>query len=134
MMFRWISSVPRRDPDGEALYVVDGHAAGVLLIAARDDTGAGLYRVAGDAPGPPWTGRWGRPPAAQAIPGSPRWWSGCTARAYTHITADSIRVLGGIGFTWEHPAHLYFRQARSSAVLFGTEPQHRATLADRLGL
>jgi alkylation response protein AidB-like acyl-CoA dehydrogenase len=43
-------------------------------------------------------------------------------------------VLGGIGFTWEHPAHLYFRQARSSAVLFGTEPQHRATLADRLGL
>jgi hypothetical protein len=51
MMFRWISSVPRRDPDGEALYVVDGHAAGVLLIAARDDTGAGLYRVAGDAPG-----------------------------------------------------------------------------------
>jgi hypothetical protein len=45
MMFRWISSVPRRDSDGEALYVVDGHAAGVLLIAARDDTGAGLYRV-----------------------------------------------------------------------------------------
>jgi alkylation response protein AidB-like acyl-CoA dehydrogenase len=44
------------------------------------------------------------------------------------------QVLGGIGFTWEHPAHLYFRQARSSAVPFGTEPQHRATLADRLGL
>ena len=43
-------------------------------------------------------------------------------------------MLGGIGFTWEHPAHLYFRRARSCAVLLGTETQHRATLADRLGL
>ncbi len=57
----------------------------------------------------------------------------CSA-AYTHITAEAIQVLGGIGFTWEHPAHLYFRRARSSAVLFGTETQHRAALADRLGL
>ena len=57
----------------------------------------------------------------------------CSA-AYTHITAEAIQVLGGIGFTWEHPAHLYFRRARSSAVLFGTQAQHRAALADRLGL
>jgi|GEM_PF-3883404 len=57
----------------------------------------------------------------------------CSA-AYTHITAEAIQVLGGIGFTWEHPAHLYFRRARSSAVLFGTETQHRAALADRLGI
>ena len=35
----------------------------------------------------------------------------CSA-AYTHITAEAIQVLGGIGFTWEHPAHLYFRRAR----------------------
>ena len=34
----------------------------------------------------------------------------CSA-AYTHITAEAIQVLGGIGFTWEHPAHLYFRRA-----------------------
>jgi alkylation response protein AidB-like acyl-CoA dehydrogenase len=37
--------------DGEALYVVDGHVAGVLLVAARDAGSAGLYRVAADAPG-----------------------------------------------------------------------------------
>ena len=57
----------------------------------------------------------------------------CSA-AYTHITAEAIQVLGGIGFTWEHPAHLYFRRAASSAVLFGTESAHRSALADRLGL
>jgi alkylation response protein AidB-like acyl-CoA dehydrogenase len=57
----------------------------------------------------------------------------CSA-AYTHITAEAIQVLGGIGFTWEHPAHLYFRRAASSAVLFGSESAHRAALADRLGL
>ena len=57
----------------------------------------------------------------------------CSA-AYTHITTEAIQVLGGLGFTWEHPAHLYFRRARTSAVLFGTETQHRAVLADRLGL
>jgi alkylation response protein AidB-like acyl-CoA dehydrogenase len=55
------------------------------------------------------------------------------AAAYTHITAEAIQVLGGLGFTWEHPAHLYFRRARAAAVLFGTKAQHRAALADRLG-
>ena len=216
--------------DGEACYVVDGHVAGVLLVAARDEGGAGLYRVAADAPGltrtvmpvldatrkltrlgfsavpahplgPAGSGtaalarvldtavvalaaeavggaeqaldlavsharqrvQFGRPIGsfqaikhkcadmlvalegarvaldgallATADSGVAALVAGlqCSA-AYTHITAEAIQVLGGIGFTWEHPAHLYFRRARSSAVLFGTEAQHRAALADRLGL
>jgi alkylation response protein AidB-like acyl-CoA dehydrogenase len=32
---------------------------------------------------------------------------------------------GGIGFTWEHPAHLFLRRARSGAQLFGSSRQHR---------
>ncbi len=216
--------------DGEALYVVDGHVAGVLLVAGRDEGGARLYRVAADAPGltrtamsvldatrnltrlgfsgvparplgPAGSGaaalgrvldtalvalaaeavggaeqaldlavshakqrvQFGRPigsfqavkhkcadmfvalegaraaldgallgagdPGAAALVAALQ----CSA-AYTHITTEAIQVLGGIGFTWEHPAHLYFRRARTSAVLFGTETQHRAALADRLGL
>lgn len=39
-----------------------------------------------------------------------------------------IQVLGGIGFTWEHEAHLYFRRAGASAALFGGPDAHRATL------
>ncbi|HEX9978165.1 MAG TPA: acyl-CoA dehydrogenase, partial [Acidimicrobiia bacterium] len=41
---------------------------------------------------------------------------------------------GGIGFTWEHDAHLYFKRAKTDELLFGTPARHRAVLADRLGL
>jgi acyl-CoA dehydrogenase len=49
-------------------------------------------------------------------------------------TAEYVQLHGGIGFTWEHPAHLYVRRARSGAVLFGTADQHRTRLAELLGL
>ena len=57
----------------------------------------------------------------------------CSA-AYSKIAGDAIQVHGGIGFTWEHPAHLYFKRAKSSEVLFGTPAYHRDRLALRLGL
>jgi alkylation response protein AidB-like acyl-CoA dehydrogenase len=50
------------------------------------------------------------------------------------IAADTIQVHGGIGFTWEHDAHLYFKRASSSRLLFGTPKAWRARLADTLGL
>lgn len=46
------------------------------------------------------------------------------------VTAATVQVLGGTGFTWEHDAHLYFRRARASAVLVGGARLHR----DRLGV
>ncbi|WP_413802607.1 acyl-CoA dehydrogenase family protein [Streptomyces iranensis] len=49
-------------------------------------------------------------------------------------TAEYVQLHGGIGFTWEHPAHLYVRRARGAEVLFGTADQHRARLAERVGL
>jgi alkylation response protein AidB-like acyl-CoA dehydrogenase len=36
---------------------------------------------------------------------------------------------GGIGFTWEHPAHLYLKRAKADSVAFGTSDAHRASLA-----
>jgi alkylation response protein AidB-like acyl-CoA dehydrogenase len=53
--------------------------------------------------------------------------------AYRRAAAASIQVHGGIGFTWEHDAHLYYRRARSSDVLLGDAPTHRQRLADQLG-
>ncbi|WP_413104327.1 acyl-CoA dehydrogenase family protein [Streptomyces sp. Inha503] len=50
------------------------------------------------------------------------------------VTAEYVQLHGGIGFTWEHPAHLYVRRARAAEVLFGTADQHRARLAERVGL
>lgn len=49
-------------------------------------------------------------------------------------TAEYVQLHGGIGFTWEHPAHLYVRRARGAEVLFGTADQHRARLAGLVGL
>jgi alkylation response protein AidB-like acyl-CoA dehydrogenase len=57
----------------------------------------------------------------------------CSA-AYSKIAGDAIQVHGGIGFTWEHPAHLYFKRAKASEAMFGTSAYHRDLLAARLGL
>lgn len=51
-----------------------------------------------------------------------------TGDAFTRAASSAIQVLGGIGFTWEHPAHLYFRRAKSSEVLFGTARTNRMQL------
>ncbi|MBL7495055.1 acyl-CoA dehydrogenase family protein [Frankia sp. CNm7] len=54
--------------------------------------------------------------------------------AYLRVAADTIQVHGGIGFTWEHPAHLYFKRAKADALLFGAPAAWRGRLADRIGL
>jgi alkylation response protein AidB-like acyl-CoA dehydrogenase len=42
---------------------------------------------------------------------------------------ECVQLHGGIGFTWEHPAHLYLKRAKASAAAFGTPGAHRAALA-----
>jgi alkylation response protein AidB-like acyl-CoA dehydrogenase len=54
--------------------------------------------------------------------------------AFSKIAGDAIQVHGGIGFTWEHPAHLYFKRAKATEAMFGTPAFHRDLLAARLGL
>jgi alkylation response protein AidB-like acyl-CoA dehydrogenase len=56
------------------------------------------------------------------------------SEAYFHCAAENIQIHGGIGFTWEHDAHLFFKRAKSSQLLFGDPAHHRAVLANRLGL
>jgi len=56
------------------------------------------------------------------------------SEAYLHAAAENIQIHGGIGFTWEHPAHLYFKRAKTSQHLFGDPAYHRRLIADRLGL
>ena len=54
--------------------------------------------------------------------------------AYFHAAAENIQIHGGIGFTWEHDAHLYFKRAKSSELLFGDPTYHRELLAQRIGI
>jgi alkylation response protein AidB-like acyl-CoA dehydrogenase len=65
---------------------------------------------------------------AAAVAGA---WS---AQTYTHAAKDNIQIHGGIGFTWEHDAHLHLKRAKSDELLFGTPVRHRARLADLVGI
>ncbi len=220
--------------DGTKMYVLDGHTAEIIVVAARTDAGVSLFHVAGDAEGLSRTalstmdqtrkqaklefagtpakligadgGGWaalermldlaavalaaeqvggaqmcldmsveyakvrvqfGRPIGSfQAIKHkcadmllevesakSAAYYAGwCAAElndelpstaslakaycseAYFHAAAENIQIHGGIGFTWEHPAHLYFKRAKSSELLFGDPTYHRELLAQRIGL
>jgi len=56
------------------------------------------------------------------------------SEAFFKVAADTIQVHGGIGFTWEHDAHLYYRRAKSSELLLDGPVQVRERLAERLGV
>ncbi|TDV56006.1 acyl-CoA dehydrogenase family protein [Actinophytocola oryzae] len=60
--------------------------------------------------------------------------AGYCAAAFTHAAKENIQLHGGIGYTWEHDAHLYLRRAKSSELLHGAPPTHRARLADLLAI
>jgi alkylation response protein AidB-like acyl-CoA dehydrogenase len=64
-----------------------------------------------------------------------------TAVAQAHCSAVAVRAAeecvqmhGGIGFTWEHPAHLYLKRAKSQSLALGTADRHRAALAELVDL
>ncbi|OBH41921.1 acyl-CoA dehydrogenase [Mycobacterium mantenii] len=58
----------------------------------------------------------------------------CSSDAYARAAAANIQIHGGIGFTWEHPAHLYYKRAKSSGHLLGDPTFHRGLLADEIGI
>jgi len=57
----------------------------------------------------------------------------CSA-AYTHAAKENIQIHGGIGFTWEHDAHLYLKRAKTSELLFGAPAAQRARVAELVGI
>jgi alkylation response protein AidB-like acyl-CoA dehydrogenase len=53
--------------------------------------------------------------------------------AYLFVTAENIQIHGGMGFTYEHPAHLYYRRAKTTELLFGAPAEWRERLAQHIG-
>ena len=56
------------------------------------------------------------------------------SEAFFRCASECIQVHGGIGFTWEHDAHLFFKRARASEALFATPAEDRERIAARMGL
>lgn len=54
--------------------------------------------------------------------------------AYRHTAGEGIQIHGGIGFTWEHDMHLYFKRAKSSEVTFGDATWNRELVARLIDL
>jgi alkylation response protein AidB-like acyl-CoA dehydrogenase len=54
--------------------------------------------------------------------------------AYRHVSGEGIQIHGGIGFTWEHDMHLYFKRAKSSEVTFGDATWNRELVAQHINL
>ena len=79
------------------------------LLLDLEGARSGLYYAA-------WCADRAEPTTAQAALALAR---SCCSDVFVASAAANIQIHGGIGFTWEHPAHLYLRRARSSAVLLG---------------
>ena len=56
------------------------------------------------------------------------------SEVYSHVAGENIQIHGGIGFTWEHDAHLYLKRAKASELFLGDGSYHRERLAIRIGL
>jgi acyl-CoA dehydrogenase len=54
--------------------------------------------------------------------------------AYFQAAADTVQLHGGIGYTWEHDAHLYYKRAKTSELLLGNGEQKQQRLANQLGI
>ncbi|MFD3533851.1 acyl-CoA dehydrogenase family protein [Streptomyces sp. NPDC058664] len=91
----------------------------VLVEAARSAALGASFAAAADSPELPRL-------AAAAK-------SACS-EAFSTVAGEMIQLHGGIGITWEHDAHRYFKRAHGSAQLFGPPARHRARLAAGLGL
>ena len=50
------------------------------------------------------------------------------------VTADSLQVHGGIGFTWEHDLHFFLKRAKVDGILYGSAREHRERVAELSGL
>ena len=53
---------------------------------------------------------------------------------YFHAAGESIQMHGGIGFTWEHDAHLFFKRATADRLLLGSPEDHNELMLSRIGV
>ncbi|WP_392674668.1 acyl-CoA dehydrogenase family protein [Streptomyces sp. LN785] len=56
------------------------------------------------------------------------------SRVAVHAAEECVQLHGGIGMTWEHPAHLYLKRAKADSIAYGTAGHHRGAIAELVEL
>ncbi|MDP9183883.1 MAG: acyl-CoA/acyl-ACP dehydrogenase [Actinomycetota bacterium] len=98
------------------------HRCADMLVGISGARSAAYYGLWAAACAP------GELPVAARLAGT---WS---SDAFVYAAGENVHLHGGMGFTWEHMAHLYVRRARSSQLLLGDPAEHRELLAQHLGI
>jgi alkylation response protein AidB-like acyl-CoA dehydrogenase len=98
------------------------HKCANMLVAAETAKSASYYA------------RWAAAVDSDELPVASSLAKAYCSEAYLHCASENIQIHGGIGFTWEHDAHLYFKRAKSSELLLGSPAYHRDLLASRVGM
>jgi alkylation response protein AidB-like acyl-CoA dehydrogenase len=98
------------------------HKCADMLVAVENAKSITYYAA--------WAADQGAPDAALAASMAKAF----VSDAYRKVAGDGIQVHGGIGFTWEHDLHLYFKRAKGSEVAFGDATLHRERVARLLEL
>jgi alkylation response protein AidB-like acyl-CoA dehydrogenase len=76
-----------------------------------------------------WWAAWAADAAPDELPLAASAAKAQAARVFEEAAGTLIQVHGGIGFTWEHDAHLYWRRAKVDRLLLGDEAEHLDTVA-----
>ncbi|MGW2153344.1 acyl-CoA dehydrogenase family protein [Nonomuraea sp. NPDC001699] len=77
---------------------------------------------------------WAADESPGELPGAAALAQAYVGRACFEVARDHLLLHGGIGFTWEHDAHLFYKRAKADEVLLGPPRIHRARLAELLEL
>ncbi|UGQ12517.1 acyl-CoA/acyl-ACP dehydrogenase [Yinghuangia sp. ASG 101] len=93
---------------------------------------ADLHLAVESARSAAYHGLWAADHDPAALPEAANLAKACCGDAFVTAATENIQVHGGIGFTWEHSAHLYLKRAHATQQLFGNAAHHRRRLARRV--
>jgi alkylation response protein AidB-like acyl-CoA dehydrogenase len=112
------------------------HKCADMLLAVESARAAAGHAVEalGGPVSPALKGRSGPRPPGAGLTVAASLAKVCCSEAFFRVAADTIQLHGALGVSWDHDAHLYFKRATASRLLFGDPSHHRRRLADQLGL
>ena len=73
---------------------------------------------------------WAADASPESLPKAAAMAKAYASDAFFYCASQNIQIHGGIGFTWEHDAHFFFKRARASAEMLGNADWHRSRIAD----